>query len=61
MTEVYISLYGAKAEAFESIKEEMGPDGVEPSNPAVVMRLIEEYEGRSNSKENEGISGGLTN
>ncbi|MUW13931.1 hypothetical protein GJ633_04085 [Halorubrum sp. CBA1125] len=54
MTEAYISLYGNKAESFERVKEEFGPEGVDLSNADVVMRLIEEYE------EDKGeIRGGL--
>jgi len=55
MTETHITLYGEKSEAFEAVKEEIGPDGVESTNTAVVMRLIEEYQQESN-----GVSGGLT-
>lgn len=54
--ETYISLYGDKAEAFERVKEELGPAGVDPSNCDVVMRLIEEYEDSGD----EPIRGGLT-
>lgn len=54
MTETYISLRGDKAEAFESLKEEIGPEGVEPSNVEVVMRLVEEHEDQTRP------SGGLT-
>lgn len=57
MTEAFITLRGAKAEAFERVKEEMGPENVDLSNPAVVMRLIEMYE----MKESEGDSGSLIN
>jgi len=56
MTERYITLRGSKAEAFERVKETMGPDGVEPSNPDVVMRLIAEYE----NSPNESVRGGLS-
>ncbi|WP_158298370.1 hypothetical protein [Halorubrum sp. SD626R] len=44
MSETYISLYGDKSEAFRGVKEKIGPEGVTPSNPEVVMRLIEHYE-----------------
>ena len=44
MTETHITLYGETSEAFDRIKSEVGPTGVEPSNAAVVRRLIEEYE-----------------
>jgi len=54
MTETYISLYGDKAEAFQSVKSEMGPDGVEVSNVEAVMRLVEEHE------DTQRPSGGLT-
>lgn len=55
MTELYISLYGDKAEAFERIKSQIGPEGVDPSNPDVVMRLIEHYEADSETD----VEGGL--
>jgi len=53
MTETHITLYGDATEAFERVKSEMGPAGVEPSNAAVVRRLIEAYE-------RDELSGGLT-
>jgi len=52
MTEVHITLYGDSAEAFEAVKDDMGPTGVDLSNPDVVRRLIEDYE--------TGVRGGLT-
>lgn len=58
MSEVYISLYGEKADAFERVAEEFGPEGVDPSNAAVVMRLIECYESRDGSA--GAVDGGLT-
>jgi len=53
--ETYISLYGDKSVAFERVKDELGPDGVDPSNAEVVMRLIEEYEADAD----DAVSGGL--
>ncbi|WP_162524302.1 hypothetical protein [Halobellus captivus] len=55
MTEKYISLYGEKARAFERVAGEFGPEGVDPSNPEVVMRLIEFYEEQTQTE----IEGGL--
>jgi len=52
MSEVHITLYGDSAEAFREVKADMGPSGVDLSNPDVVRRLIEEYE--------TGVRGGLT-
>jgi hypothetical protein len=57
MSETYISLYGEKCEAFERVKEDLGPDGVTPSNAAVVMRLIEFYEAQDES--GDALEGGL--
>ena len=54
--ETYISLYGDKAESFEEIKGEFGPEGVEISNPDAVMRLVEFYEEHSETE----MEGGLT-
>jgi hypothetical protein len=51
MSEIYISLYAEKAEAFEDVKGDLGPDGVEPSNVEVVMRLIETYEAAESGAE----------
>jgi len=56
MTEEHITLRGAKAEAFQRVKETMGPDGVDPSNPQVVMRLVADYE----NSPNESVRGGLS-
>jgi len=56
MTEEHITLRGAKAEAFQRVKETMGPDGVEPSNPQVVMRLIADRENNSNGPIRGGLS-----
>jgi hypothetical protein len=46
MTEVYISLYGEKAEWFEEEKEkvEAARDGTEISNVEMVCRLLEQYD-----------------
>jgi len=52
----YVSFYDEKEESFESVKQEFGPEGVELSNPDVVMRLIEFYE---NHQETD-VEGGLT-
>jgi hypothetical protein len=52
---VHVKLYSEKADKFEEIKAEMGPEGVELSNSAVVMRLIESHE----SSEKRDIQGGL--
>jgi hypothetical protein len=54
MSETYISLYAEKAQAFERVKDDMAPEGVEPSNVEVVMRLIENYEDDAS-----GAEGGL--
>jgi hypothetical protein len=51
MSETYISLYGEKSEAFEDVAEEFGPEGVDPSNAEVVMRLIEFYEEQQDTPE----------
>lgn len=55
MTEKYISLYGEKAEAFERVSDEFGPEGVDPSNPDVVMRLIEFYEEHAETEFEGGL------
>lgn len=52
MSETHITLYGDTSEAFDRVKAEIGPEGVDPSNPEVVRRLIESYESE--------ITGGLT-
>lgn len=57
MSETHITLYNEKAEAFEAVKEQIGPEGVDPSNAATVMRLIEAWEDDRGSR---GIPGGLT-
>lgn len=46
MSEVYISLYGEKAEWFEAEKEkvEESRDGTEISNSEMVCRLLEQYD-----------------
>jgi hypothetical protein len=56
MTETYISLYDEKAEAFERVKEEIGPEGVTPNNTDALMRLIEHWE----EDREPSVSGGLT-
>jgi len=52
MSETHITLYGDTSEAFDRVAEDMGPDGVDLSNPEIVRRLIEDYE--------EDVPGGLT-
>lgn len=52
MSETHITLYGDTSDAFDRVAEEMGPDGVDLSNPEVVRRLIESHE--------EEVQGGLT-
>jgi len=52
----HITLRGDKEEAFRRIKETMGPPEVEPSNPEVVMRLIEVY----GAEPNGTVPGGLS-
>ncbi|WP_176696600.1 hypothetical protein [Haloparvum sedimenti] len=43
MTETHITLYGEKSERFEEVKEELRDRaGFEPSNPDVVMVLIDD-------------------
>lgn len=46
MSEVYISLYGEKAEWFEEQKEkvEQSRDGTEISNSEMVCRLLEQFD-----------------
>jgi len=46
MSEVYISLYGEKAEWFEEekAKVEAARDGTEISNSEMVCRLMEQYD-----------------
>lgn len=44
MTETHISLYGDTSEAFDRVADQMGPEGCDLSNAAVVRRLIESYE-----------------
>jgi hypothetical protein len=55
MTQTNITLYGDQSEAFEQVKEQIGPEGVDPNNTDVVMRLIEVYE----RHDTRGVSGGL--
>ncbi|MFB6302776.1 MAG: hypothetical protein ABEH78_07955 [Haloferacaceae archaeon] len=55
MSEFHISLRGEKAEAFERVKDDLGPEGVDLSNAQAVMRLVEEYE----DAEEDLLPGGL--
>lgn len=56
--ELYISLYGDKAEKFEDTKQEFGPEGVDVSNAETVMRLVEFYEGHTED-DRDAVPGGL--